>query len=89
MYNKISRHVYQRYLDRGLKIEKIYKDLSIKNLNTLVTTPDGTKVLFTKNKLKFIIKKDVVVTVMKIRPREIKKELRKYNFYKNNNTKIN
>lgn len=80
MYKKISKHVFQRYKDRGLKIEKLYNDLSLRNLKTLITRPDGTKIVFTKNKLKFVIKNEIVITVMKIRSQDIKREMKKYGY---------
>ena len=80
MYKIISKHVIQRYYDRGLKINKIYKDLNSKNLKKMITTPNGTKILYTKNQLRFVIKNNVVITVMKIRPEDVKRELKKYGY---------
>ena len=80
MYKAISKHVIQRYLDRGLKVEKIYKDLNTRNLKKLITKPDGTKILYTKNKLRFVIRDNVVITVMKIRSHDVKRELKKYGY---------
>lgn len=80
MYKAISKHVIQRYLDRGLRTDRIYRDLGTKNLKRLITRPDGTKILFTKNKLRFVIKENVVITVMKIRSHDVKRELKKYGY---------
>jgi hypothetical protein len=80
MYKAISKHVIQRYLDRGLRIDRIYRDLETRNLKKLITRPDGTKILFTKNKLRFVIKENVVITVMKIRSHDVKRELKKYGY---------
>jgi hypothetical protein len=80
MYKAISKHVIQRYLDRGLRTDRIYRDLGTRNLKRLITRPDGTKILFTKNKLRFVIKEDVVITVMKIRSHDVKRELKKYGY---------
>ena len=77
MYQKISRHVIQRYKDRGLKLSQLHRDLNTRNLKKMITRKDGVKVLYTKNKLRFVIKDGVVLTVMKIRPSDVKRELKR------------
>lgn len=75
MYKAISKHVIQRYKDRGLDVTHLYRDLHTKNLKRMITRKDGVKILYTKNKLRFVIKNGVVITVMKIRPSDVKREL--------------
>lgn len=77
MYQKISRHVIQRYKDRGLKLSQLHHDLNTRNLKKMITRKDGVKILYTKNKLRFVIKDGVVLTVMKIRPSDVKRELQR------------
>ena len=77
MYQKISRHVIQRYKDRGLKLSQLHHDLNTRNLKKMITRKDGVKILYTKNKLRFVIKDGVVLTVMKIRPSDVKRELKR------------
>lgn len=77
MYQKISRHVIQRYKDRGLKLSQLHHDLNTRNLKKMITRKDGVKILYTKNKLRFVIKNGVVITVMKIRPSDVKRELQR------------
>lgn len=80
MYDKISKHVRQRYKDRGLKSHTIKRDLSLNNVKTMITKPDGSKVVYTKNKLRYIIEDRTVVTIMKIKPENIKREMKKYGY---------
>lgn len=75
MYKAISKHVIQRYKDRGLDVTHLYRDLHTRNLKKMITRKDGVKILYTKNKLRFVIKNGVVITVMKIRPSDVKREL--------------
>ena len=75
MYKAISKHVIQRYKDRGLDVTHLYRDLHTRNLKRMITRKDGIKILYTKKKLRFVIKKGVVITVMKIRPSDVKREL--------------
>ena len=75
MYKAISKHVIQRYKDRGLDVTHLYRDLHTRNLKRMITRKDGIKILYTKNKLRFVIKNGVVITVMKIRPSDVKREL--------------
>lgn len=77
MYKAISKHVIQRYKDRGLDVTHLYRDLHTKNLKRMITRKDGIKILYTKNKLRFVIKNGVVITVMKIRPSDVKRELQR------------
>ena len=77
MYKAISKHVIQRYKDRGLDVTHLYRDLHTKNLKRMITRKDGVKILYTKNKLRFVIKNGVVITVMKIRPSDVKRELQR------------
>lgn len=79
MHEKIAYHVIQRYKDRGLK-HIMKHDLSMKNVKTMITTPEGIKIVYTKNNLRYIIKNKTVVTIMKIRPKEIRRELIKYGY---------
>lgn len=80
MYKALSNHVIQRYKDRGLKLHRLHKDLSMKNLRKMITANDGSKLVYTKNNLKFVIKDEVVLTVMKIRPYDIKRDLKKHGY---------
>ena len=77
MYKAISKHVIQRYKDRGLDVTHLYRDLHTRNLKRMITRKDGVKILYTKNKLRFVIKNGVVITVMKIRPSDVKRELQR------------
>lgn len=77
MYKAISKHVIQRYKDRGLDVTHLYRDLHTRNLKKMITRKDGIKILYTKNKLRFVIKNGVVITVMKIRPSDVKRELQR------------
>ena len=77
MYKAISKHVIQRYKDRGLDVTHLYRDLHTRNLKRMITRKDGIKILYTKNKLRFVIKNGVVITVMKIRPSDVKRELQR------------
>ena len=77
MYKAISKHVIQRYKDRGLDVTHLYRDLHTRNLKRMITRKDGIKILYTKNKLRFVIKNGVVITVMKIRPLDVKRELQR------------
>ena len=77
MYKAISKHVIQRYKDRGLDVTQLYRDLHTRNLKRMITRKDGIKILYTKNKLRFVIKDGVVLTVMKIRPSDVKRELQR------------
>lgn len=80
MYKALSNHVIQRYKDRELKLDRLYKDLSMRNLRKMITANDGSKLVYTKNNLKFVIKDEVVLTVMKIRPYDIKRDLKKHGY---------
>ena len=51
MYKAISKHVIQRYKDRGLDVTHLYRDLHTRNLKRMITRKDGIKILYTKNKL--------------------------------------
>ena len=77
MYKAISKHVIQRYKDRGLDVTHLYRDLHTRNLKRMITRKDGIKILYTKNKLRFVIKNGVVITVMKIRASDVKRELQR------------
>lgn len=77
MYKAISKHVIQRYKDRGLDVTHLYRDLHTRNLKRMITRKDGIKILYTKNKLRFVIKNGIVITVMKIRPSDVKRELQR------------
>ena len=77
MYKAISKHVIQRYKDRGLDVTHLYRDLHTRNLKRMITRKDGVKILYTKNKLRFVIKNGIVITVMKIRPSDVKRELQR------------
>ena len=43
MYKAISKHVIQRYKDRGLDVTHLYRDLHTRNLKRMITRKDGIK----------------------------------------------